>query len=394
VRVNNNNTTPVDSLRCVISIALLAAMTPAAVVLGPIIVGAYVTDLGFAADTAGYLIAAELVGAGIATAVAYVAVGRFDWHSIIRVALAGCMFGNVISIFATDVAVLLPVRFFTGIAVGTIMTMTIVIVGMTRDQERNFGYWSMGQVVFAVIGFAIFPHIMPLVGVAGFFAFMAVIMALQQLVVRNMPAAGNPEHAAGFSSLPPDAKKLVPVALLALLFFYIGIGSVWAYVERIGDQSGLDAEVIGYALSGSAVVGVFGAALATWMSTRFGRLMPALLGYLMIALAMSFYFGTQTTVIFLVASLLYKFAWWFMSPYLLANMTTLDPSGRVAILTNFVIGFGLGVGPAIAAMLIGSGESLNYSRVVVFGVGSVIVSVLLLLPVVRMNASKTVLVEP
>jgi len=194
--------------------------------------------------------------------------------------------------------------------------------------------------------------------------------------------------------LPPDAKKLVPVALLALLFFYIGIGSVWAYVERIGDQSGLDAEFIGYALSGSAVVGVFGAALATWMSTRFGRLMPALLGYLMIALAMSFYFGTQTTVIFLVASLLYKFAWWFMSPYLLANMTTLDPSGRVAILTNFVIGFGLGVGPAIAAMLIGSGESLNYSRVVVFGVGSVIVSVLLLLPVVRMNARKTVLAEP
>lgn len=368
----------------------MAAITPAAAVLGPIIVGAYVTDMLLSAQQAGYLIASELVGAGMATFVAFFAVGRYSWRHILRAALLVCLLGNLLSTLQTSFELLLAIRFVTGLAVGAIMTMTIVIVGMTRDQERNFGYWSAGQVIFAVIGFAIFPQVIPVVGIDGFFTGMAVVMALQQLLVQNLPASGRAEHQLGFSSLPPEAKRLAPGALLALLFFYIGIGSVWAYVERIGAQANFDPQYIGYALSGSSVIGVFGAAAATWMSTRFGRLLPSFLGYVMIGGAIAMYFDTQAAMIFVAASLLFKFAWWFITPYLLASMTTLDPSGRIAILTNFVIGFGLGVGPAIAAWLIGGGEAgaanLDYNKVIYLGLGCIVASMLMLVPVIRLNS--------
>lgn len=380
----------VNSPKAILSIALLAAIAPAAVVLGPILVGAYVTNLGFTAQQAGYLIASELVGAGLATFIAYFSVSRLNWHTILRVSLLICLLGNLGSAFLQEHLMLVYVRFLVGLAFGTIMTMTIVIVGMTDDQERNFGFWSMGQVIFAVIGFAIFPSLMPVFGVSGFFIFMAVVMALLQLTVTSLPSAGNTEHQMGLQSLPPMAKKLAPVGLVALFFFYIGIGSVWAYVERIGAQANFDPQFIGNVLSGSSIVGVMGASLATWMSTKFGRLMPAVLGYAMIGVPIAMYYGTPGALIYILASLAFKFGWWFISPYLLANMTSLDPSGRIAILTNFVIGVGLGFGPAIAAWLLGDDTSvpqseLNYEPVIYLGVGCVVVSLLLLYPIIKHN---------
>ncbi len=379
----------VNSVSCIFAVAMIAAVVPATVVLGPIIVGAYVTDLRFSVQQAGYLISAELLGAGLATFIAYFAVSRFNWHSILRLALLLGTLTNIASALLSEFALLVPVRFATGLAVGTIMTMTIVIVGMTEAQERNFGAWSMGQVVFAVIGFAVFPQLVPVVGVSGFFLGMAAVMALLQMVVGRVPAAGNYAHQNGVAGLSPQARRLAPVALLALLFFYIGIGSVWAYVERIGDQAGLEAEFVGYVLSASSVIGVIGAGVATWLSTRMGRLLPVLGGYLLIGLSVALYAGYVGGLLFLAASLLFKFAWWFLSPYLLANMTRLDPSGRVAILTNFVIGVGLGGGPAIAAWLLGSGEAdgavTDFSSVIYLGLSCLAVSIALLVPIIRLN---------
>ena len=387
-----NRVIDVNSLRCVICIALLAAVTPAAVVLGPIVVGAYVDDLGFSPQQAGYLISAELMGAGLATLIAYFAISRFNWHLILRAALAVCLLLNLISAFQTAHGALIPIRFVYGLSFGTIMTMTIVMVGMTKDQERNFGYWSMGQVAFAVLGFAVFPMFLSNFGVKGVFIFLAAIMALLQLLVSNLPSKGHDEHKRGLSSLSAEAKRIAPIGLIALLFFYIGIGGAWAYVERIGNQAGFDPQFIANVLSGSAIVGVFGAMLAAWMSVRFGRFFPSAFGYLMIGASIALYFGTNATIVFAIASLLFKFAWWFLTPFVLANLTTLDPSGRIAVLTNFVIGFGLGFGPAIAAWLLGpeptdGSAALDYNRVVYLGVACVVVSFLLLIPVIRFNSS-------
>jgi len=85
---------------------------------------------------------------------------------------------------------------------------------------------------------------------------------------------------------------------------------------------------------------------------------------------------------------LYKFAWWFLTPYVLGNMTTLDPSGRLAILTNFVIAAGMGGGPMIAARFIDDSTArVDYSGVVFLAVGSVTLSFLLLLFVIRYNTA-------
>lgn len=376
----------VNSWSCIIAVALLASITPASLALAPVIGGGYVESLGVDPSQVGDLIGIELLGAALASIPAYFAIGRVSWRTIMRIALVVCLVANLASCFTSDLGKLFPLRFLNGLGFGTIMTLTIVIVGMTRDQERNFGYWSVGQVLFSVVGFLLFPAFMTAFGIVGFFWFMVAVFALLQLTVKYMPERGGAEHQQGLSSLSPKAKKMIPVGLIALLFFYIGIGSLWPFVELIGKQEAIDGQTIANTLSAASVVGLGGALLASFLSTRFGRLMPSLLGYILIGGTMAMFYGTPSLVVFVIACLLYKFAWWFLTPYVLGNMTTLDPSGRLAILTNFVIAAGMGGGPMIAARFIDdSTDRVDYSSVVFLAVGSVVLSFLLLLFVIRYN---------
>jgi|GEM_PF-1201283 len=379
------------------AILLLAAVTPAPAVLGPLLVGAYVTNLGFTPQQGGYLIASELIGAALSTFSTLYIVGRFNWHKVLTVSVLIIIIAYLVSALLivggfAQIEVLLPVRFVSGLALGTIMTMTIVVSGMTKDQERTFGFWSLGQIIFAVVGFALLPKIFPAVGVKGFFLMMAVFMTFMLLPIRFMPPKGTEEHKQGLKSIPRQAKRLVPLGLLALLLFYTAIGGVWAYVERIANAAHIEADFIGYTLSAASLFGVAGAGAATWISTRFGRFLPAVFGYITIGVGMFLVFGLQSTVLYAASSLIFKFGWWFTSPYVLANMTNLDPSGRTAIFTNFVVACGMGLGPAVAATILslvqGEDGGLNYNAVIIFGGTCLSLSLPLLYPIVRENSKK------
>lgn len=388
--IHINQTIDVNKAPTIWAITLLAAITPAAAVLSPLLVGAYVTSLGFSAQQGGYLIAAELIGAALSTFSTLFIIARFNWHRILYVSISTIVAAYVVSASLTTVELLLPTRFISGLALGTVMTMTIVVTGMTKNQERTFGFWSLGQIVVAVLGFAVLPHVLPVFGLRGFFLAMAVAMALLLYPVRYMPATGLPEHKLGWRGISPKARRLAPLGLLALLLFFTAIGGVWAYVERIAAAADLGAEVIGYVLSVASIVGVVGAGVATWLSTRMGRLLPPLAGYALVGIGILLLISLQNVTFYAVSSQVFKFAWWFTLPYLLANMTLLDPSGRVAILTNFVIAAGMGLGPALAATILevsqsGGGE-LNYNAVLFFGLLSLAISFPLLYPVIRANS--------
>ena len=51
----------VNSKANIIALTMLATIAPAAAVLSPFLVGAYVTDMGFSAQQGGNIIAAELM---------------------------------------------------------------------------------------------------------------------------------------------------------------------------------------------------------------------------------------------------------------------------------------------------------------------------------------------
>ncbi len=381
----------VNSRATVMALTLLATIAPAAAVLSPVLVGAYVTDMGFTPQQGGNIIAAELIGAALSSISTFFLISRVNWHKILYGAIAIMFIGYVVSCLVSTFDIFLIVRFISGLALGTLMTMTIVVAGMMKDPERAFGFWSLGQIVFAVIGFAVLPKLLPSIGLDGFYIFMAAAMALLILPARFMPKKGvatSKETGAVTAS-----KRMIAIGALAVFLFYTAIGSVWAYVERIADQAGLEADAIGYVLSISSLLGVVGAGAATWISTKYGRLLPSAAGYILVGLGILLLFDLETIMFYTLASLVFKFAWWFAAPYLLASVTSLDSSGRVAILVNFVIACGLGLGHAIGAKVLTvaqkiSGGPLDYNAVLIFGVVCLSISFPLLLMVFRVHRNR------
>ncbi len=377
-----------NSVAIITALTLLATIAPAAAVLSPLLVGAYVTDMGFTPQQGGTIIAAELIGAALSSLSTFFLISRVNWHKILYGAIFTMVVCYAISCVIVEYNMFLIVRFLSGLALGTLMTMTIIVAGMMRDPERAFGFWSLGQIVFAVIGFAVFPKLLPTIGLDGFFIFMAIAMVLLLLPSRFMPESGEVASQVKPDGAPAASKWMIAIGALAVFLFYMAIGSVWAYVERIADQAGLEAGAIGYVLSISSLLGVVGAGAATWISTKFGRLLPSALGYILVGLGILLLLDLETMLFYTIASLVFKFSWWFTAPYLLASVTSLDASGRVAILVNFVIACGLGLGHAVGAKVLTltqqlSGGPLNYNAVLVFGAVCLSISFPLLVIIFR-----------
>ncbi len=383
-----NDSIDVNSPRTVFAIALLASITPSAVLVGPLVVGAMVTQLGFTPQQGGNMIFAELGGASLATFPAFWWIGKVNWRRVLYFALALTVVGNLSSTLVSDPWLMGATRFTTGLGVGTIMLVTLTSTGLTSNQERVFGFWQTGQIVFAAIALFCMPFILPVIGIHGFYMALAVIMALLALAVSSFPSGGAAVPEFRWSRLDPSTRRLAPMALVGLIFFYLAVGGVWNFVERMGDAAGFDSRFIGYTLAGVSVVGVTGALTATWLSTSLGRIIPFAAGITIIAVSFVLLYGLSSQGAFVLSAFLFKYGWWFISPYLLANMTTLDPSGRLIIATNFVVAFGQALGPFVVGLFLAeamTGQTIDYTPALTTGLVSFVFCCVLFTPVVKSN---------
>ena len=57
-------------------------------------------------------------------------------------------------------------------------------------------------------------------------------------------------------------------ALAVIFFFFVFIGAIWAFLEPLGTQYGIDSQAIGVLVSASLAMQVLGAAMATWLEAR------------------------------------------------------------------------------------------------------------------------------
>lgn len=334
------------------------------------------------------MIFAELGGASFATFPAFWWLARVNWRRVLYVALLITIIGNLVSAAIGDPWTLGAVRFMTGLGVGTIMLVTMTTAGLTSNQERVFGFWQTGQIVFAAVALAAIPFVLPVVGLSGIYVCLAIVMGLLSLAVRFVPTGGGGASKLRWQDFENRVKRFAPIGLLGLILFYIAVGGVWNFVERMGDAAGFSPRFIGLTLSGVSIIGVAGALTATWLSTRLGRVLPFVAGLLIIAVSFMILYGLSSQSIYVLSAFLFKYGWWFISPYLLANMTTLDPSGRIIIATNFVIAFGQALGPFVVGLVLvtnQAGQVLDYSPALSVGLVCLVMCAALFFPVARSN---------
>ncbi len=337
-------------------IVLLGAVAVAGFNIQPMYLGALADHLGFSAEQLGLIAGLEIAGGALAGIVATLWIRRWSWRRVALVALSALAVGNIASAYVTDFESLLAIRFLTGfLGVGTNYALAIAALSDTRHTERNFSIAVGVQVAIAIAGFMILPSVIATGGTAAVFLPLSVIAILLLPFLRFLPDGGSKEDV-----LDADDVPVSPIAIWLALgcqaVWYLGIGGVWAFVERIGADAGIDAEGIGYALALGMAVGLVGAFAAAAVADRFGRVLPFTVAMLGQVVAVWLLADLRDINGLIIAICLYNGTWNFALPYVFAMAALADTRGKLVVLMTTAQAVGLTFGVTLAGALIGRYE--------------------------------------
>ena len=265
--------------------AYTSAVGVAVLLFGPIIIGAYVDIEGMTEMQAGYLFSLEMAGYALSSAIVFAIITHVNWRYILLAGVFITVLSNITSIYLHDYDELLKIRFLAGLGAGLFMNITMVSIGLTLNLDRNYGFWAVAQLTIGAAGLYLLPGLIPAYGLAAPFLTVTVLALLILPLVKSFPAHG---RVAGATPNKNNKLFLGLTGLLGIFIYYGGQAAVWAYFERMGTGAGIDPGSVGSVLSASLVLGILGAALATWLGDRRGRRLPVAASMICSAIGISF----------------------------------------------------------------------------------------------------------
>jgi predicted MFS family arabinose efflux permease len=251
---------------------------------------------------------------------------------------------------------LLVLRVVAGLGAGLVVAVCYVVLGQSKQVDRNFSLYLLCQGLFSAIILKALPSLARAIGVAGIFALLAALYAVALALCRFLPP-GRYASGARISGARPSFAAWT--GLGAVLAFFIAQGAVWAYLELIGVRSGVDASSVATGLALSTLVGMSGPLAAAILGSRFGRALPLLAGSCMALIALALLSSSMDAIRFALAACLFNIAWNFSIPYQLSALAAVDSTGSVVGWAASASFAGLAIGPPIAAVALDAEGSVG-----------------------------------
>ena len=350
-----------DAPLSIISYVLTSAVAPLMIALGPILIGAYIDVLGLTEKQAVEIFSTEMAGFASGGVIVFLVLSRLNWRHIVLSAYTLLIVGNLIALSVDKLQALLIIRFLCGIGSGTLMAMTVISIGMTRNPERIYGLWLAAQYISAAVAVAILSRLIPEYGLAAPFTAFAGLGLCIVWVSRHFPE--HSEVKTGGSTIAGTRQALILgiMGLVGIFIFYGGQSAVWAYVERIGVAAEFSSGQVANAISIALLSGIGGALLATALGNKIGRSLPLILTIIVACISVFVIVDTSVFIIYIVALSVFNIAWQYSTPYLQAAIANIDASGRLLSLVAIVIPASISAGPACVSLLLVEGG--GYSAV-------------------------------
>lgn len=345
--MHNSSPTPWQRLAAIV---LFAAITPTILMTAPAVAAQLAAQWQLSPAQIGDLFSVELGAMSLATLPAFWWLRCVNWRVAALAAAVLFIAANLMSTLADTYTQLLVLRLVSALAGGSLMIICLASAATTANPSRVYGLWVVGQLVVGAVGLAVLPGLFERYGLQSCYLILAGLMALLLPLARGFPCAHAAPQAIGTAAAGTRRKALLGVG--AVLAFYISLGGVWTFIGALGATAGISPKHSGEILAIATVMGIAGAACTSLIGSRLPRQQLLLAGYALMAAAVLLLLGQPTLVRFALAALLFKFAWTFILPLILACLADLDHSGKLMNASNLMIGGGLAIGPAIAGRLI------------------------------------------
>lgn len=305
---------------------------------------------GLTGQQAGYVASAEMTGYAATVILMSFLSHRLPWRPMLAVCVLIQALGNFICLWGSDAWLLGTGRLIAGLGAGGLSSLSFTAIGLTRNPDREFGFFIMWILAYGAVGLFCLPSFFAAVGLHGFHMGVLIATLASLLLIRFMPAharvTGGDHSQAG--SLSPAVRWM---ANLSIFLFFLACGIFWAYVSLIGDVKGLGAQPVANALSLSQFTGLAGALVAGLIGSRFGRAGPLQAATLICAVSTAAIVAVDARAALLFGLLvcLFNFAWNVAQPVYLAIASALDQEGRLVAQMVASQSCGLAAGPFLGA---------------------------------------------
>ncbi|GCE36743.1 Permeases of the major facilitator superfamily [Rhodococcus wratislaviensis] len=360
-------------------IVLFSSVVGALLLMAPAVASQLQLQLGLNPSQTGDLFSAELGAMSFASIPAMWWMRKFNIRTMSTIFGTVFIVGNISSAYIGEFGTLLAIRFCTSLAGGSLMVLCMSLAAQTKDRNRVYGLWVMGQLSFGAIGLAVLPHFFDTFGIGIVYWVLAILMIVALPLVRFLPQRNIAADHISDEQTGPTPKYVLRAALglVAVLAFYISLSGIWTFVGGIAGASLIGTETSSVILSIATVLGIAGSALATVLGDRPNTRTNLLVGYLAMTLSVALLAGMPGLLRFAAAALLFKFTWTFILPYIMSTLSGLDRSGRLVNLANIAIGGGFALGPFMGGRLVESAG--GYGTLITVSVTGLLLSLILIL---------------
>ncbi|MCR8923147.1 MFS transporter [Dasania sp. GY-MA-18] len=371
--MNYKNTADLNSKISILVITTLCSIPFVIIIMVPVLVSGIVESYNVSPQKAGFIASADMAGYTLGTFLSFLIMRKLSWRSLCTKALLLMALANGLSIICNDYYLIMAARLLSGLGAGTVTAILLATIGKMHDSDSAYGWWLVAQSIISGMCFYLFPSINQHYGIDGIFLLFSLLCITGLLFMGYVPSNRSQQATPHAPSKKAGNYKIAAWGMLALFLFECGLMAPYTYAELLGRAGGLSIDKTSLSLSLSMIGGILGGLIAAKLSTRYGRMLPILLGnaVLIISLLMlkleqqTFY--NYATAIFLLFGV-----WNCVLPYLLGILSDSDPSGSSLALGNGAIGIALVTGPFIAALLVGNNvnqqlTSQSYHPVLFFG---------------------------
>jgi predicted MFS family arabinose efflux permease len=318
-------------------------------------------------------------------------VTRFSHRRMMIFGTMMAVVGLAISMASEGFAAMALGRVLTGGGSGFAISGANAAVAARGDAERVFALiWTAGGAITAGLAFGL-PFVTADGNYPMGFGVLLVLCLAGLPLMRWVPHSrepvleqidsppDTPGTRAGESAAPRGA-IFAPTAVLALagIFVYsMAETALWNFGYYLPVEAGIPEELVGAILSSTVLMGLAGGALAAWMGTSRGRLMPIVAGSLVSVAGRWLFIQSSTAEMVFLAGLLWGLGFYFVSPYQVGLLAEIDRTGRLAVAAGGATNFGYALGPGVAGRVL---ESFDPSAFLYVVVGGTALSLVLLLP--------------
>lgn len=342
--------------------------------LQPVLLGALYTEGHVTGDELALIATAEMIAIAIGSAIVAMLLPARSMRRKSAVLLILLALANFWTAYAATPNALIGARTLAGLAEGGLVAVATELIARSRRAERIGGYFvTLQTLAQCALALLLALYAVPAAGASGGFIALGVVCLLSLVVAWTVPDdyADLPkeEHFANVLTAPAIT------ALLSIFCYFMFFGSVWAFLEPIGAQFGIDGRTVGLMVSASLAAQVTGAMTATVFEARIDYRFAITAIGIVAAISSALLVTGPGLAVFWAVALVMGFILLFIVPYQIRLAITADETRAAALLVPAAQLFGLAIGPIAASLLI---DGTNFRPVPEFAAATALASVLLL----------------